>query len=181
MNARDVEANTGSAPIEASPAAAADPIMAAITLAVADGRAGEIAAARLRLTELWSTIGVDGDPLHRCTLAHYLADLQPTAAEALIWDTRALDAADMLTDRHVRDHHPGLDLAGFYPSLHLNLADNLRQLGAFDAARERITSARSHESALADDPYGRLIRTAIAEVSAAVDRRDVAPRPGSRQ
>ncbi|MGW8554845.1 DNA polymerase III subunit beta family protein [Streptomyces tubercidicus] len=45
-------------------------------------------------------------------------------AQALAWDARALDAADAATEQRVQEHHAGLHIADFYPSLHLNLADN---------------------------------------------------------
>jgi len=153
-----------------------DPIIDAIGNAVTEGRTGETAKARTELLGLWETVGVSGDPFHRCTLAHYLADLYADPAQALAWDVRAIDAADALTDQRVQRHQAGLHIAGFYPSLHLNLADNYRRLGSFDAAREQIDAARERASALADDPYGDLIRNAIDEVADAIARRDPAPR-----
>ncbi|WP_058854100.1 hypothetical protein [Nocardia jinanensis] len=145
--------------------------MNAITEAVTLGRSGEIAAARDRLLEIWRDIGALGDPLHRCTLAHYLADLYEDPARALTWDIRALDAADSLTDDRVQRHHGSLQVAGFYPSLHLNLADNYRRLGSWDAADEHLAAARERLQALPDDAYGAMIRTALAEVGEAVARR----------
>lgn len=85
-------------------------------------RTGSTLSARRKLLGLWSEIGVTGDPLHRYSLAHYLADLYEDPAQALAWDVRALDAADAMTDQRVQEHHAGLRIAGFYPSLHLNLA-----------------------------------------------------------
>lgn len=96
--------------------------MGAITTAVTLGHQGETARARQELLAIWEDLGVLGDSLHRCTLAHYLADLYPDPAEALIWDVRALDAASALTDHRAGEHHAGLEVAGFYPSLHLNIA-----------------------------------------------------------
>ncbi|WP_280406843.1 hypothetical protein, partial [Nocardia carnea] len=107
--------------------------MNAITEAVTLGRSGDIATARARLLEIWTAIGVAGDALHRCTLAHYLADLYDDPAQALAWDIRALDAADSLGDDRARQYHASLQVAGFYPSLHLNLADNYRRLGSWGA------------------------------------------------
>lgn len=129
-----------------------DPVMEAIGRAVAQGRTGDPAAARRTLLDLWSAIGVTGDPLHRCTLAHHLADLYDDPAQALAWDVRALDAADALTEQRLRTHHEGLRLAGFHPSLHLNLADLYRRLGSFDAATAHLTEARRHVSALPGTP-----------------------------
>ncbi|MER8027588.1 hypothetical protein ABTZ78_01220 [Streptomyces bauhiniae] len=146
-----------------------DPTMEAIGRAVEAGRAGDTAAAREELLRLWSTTA---DPLHRCTLAHYLADLHDDPAEALTWDIRALDAADILTEQRVQEHHADLHIAGFYPSLHLNLADNYRRLGSFKAATEHITEAQKHAPNLPHTPYGDLIRGAIQEVTEAIAVRD---------
>lgn len=154
----------------------ADPMMEAIGTAVTEGRSGDIAGARRQLLNLWNEIGIGGDPLHRCTLAHYLADLYDDPARALAWDVRALDAADVIADQRVQEHDAGLHIAGFYPSLHLNLADNYRKLGSFEAAREHIECAGERSSALAADSYGDLIREAIDEVATAIENQDTAVR-----
>jgi hypothetical protein len=153
-----------------------DPTMEAIGQAVTEGGAGDVDAARRKLLALWSTIGVTGDPLHRCTLAHHLADLYEDPALALPWDIRALDAADALTEQRVREHHAGLHVAGFYPSLHLNLADDYRRLGLFDAATEHIDAAREHAPSLPQDGYGAMLRAAIEQVAEAITQRDTAKR-----
>ncbi|MEV5548769.1 hypothetical protein AB0L35_22020 [Streptomyces sp. NPDC052309] len=162
--------------------AGADPTMDAIGRAVAEGRTGDTASARRTLLGLWSTIGVTGDPLHRCTLAHHLADLYQDPAQALAWDVRAMDAADAVTEQRVQEHHAGLHIAGFYPSLHLNLADNYRRLGSFDAAAEHINAAKECATSLPQDAYGALLRTAIEQVAESIAQRDTAERasaPGS--
>ncbi|CAL9674092.1 hypothetical protein SUDANB105_07743 [Streptomyces sp. enrichment culture] len=159
-----------------------DPTMEAIGHAVAEGRAGGSAFARQKLLGLWSAIGVTGDPLHRCTLAHHLADLYEDAAQALAWDIRGLDAADAVTEQRVQEHHAGLHIAGFYPSLHLNLADNYRRLGSFEAATEHIDAAKSHAPGLPRKTYGDLLRGAVREVAEAIVSRDRSRRasaPGS--
>ncbi|WP_296388647.1 hypothetical protein [Williamsia sp.] len=111
--------------------------------------------------------------------AHHLADLYDDPARALMWDVRALDAADALTDDWAQHHHASLQVAGFYPSLHLNLADNLRRLGSFDAAAEHLAAARERASALPDGDYGALIRGAIDGVGESVDRRSTERRPSA--
>ncbi|MGW4477338.1 hypothetical protein [Rhodococcus triatomae] len=154
-----------------------DTTMAAIAEAVTAGRSGDPDGARTRLLALWEEITPTGDALHRCSLAHYLADLYPDAAQALIWDVRALDAAAALTDERARNHHASLQVAGFYPSLHLNIADNLRRLGSFDAAREHFEAGRARVDALPDDEYGSLLRRALVEVGEAVEQRSTEARP----
>ncbi|GGP94876.1 hypothetical protein [Streptomyces roseolilacinus] len=159
-----------------------DPVMEAIGRAVAEGRTGDAASARRELLDLWSALGVTGDALHRCTLAHHLADLHEDPAQALAWDVRALDAADAVTEQRVRGHHPGLRVAGFHPSLHLNLADDYRRLGSFEAAAEHIDAARERLPDLPRDSYGDLLRAAVEEVAGAIAVRDTARRasaPGS--
>jgi hypothetical protein len=161
-----------------------DRTMEAITTAVLLGRDGDNATARRDLLAIWKQVGVAGDPFHRCTLAHYLADLHEDPAAALMWNIRALDAANALSDNRAQQYHASLHVAGFYPSLYVNIADNLRRLGAFGAATEHINNAEQHIAALTDDAYGHMIRAAITEVRQAVDNRDTARRasaPGAAQ
>lgn len=153
-----------------------DSTMDAISAAVLRGRDGDTESARRDLLSLWERIGSGGDAFHRCTLAHYLADLYDDPAESLVWDVRALDAADALSDERAREHHESLRVAGFYPSLHLNLADDFRRLGSFRAATEHLDRAQDHLSALPDDPYGDTIRTAVHEMRRAITDRDTAQR-----
>lgn len=159
-----------------------DATMTAITEAVLRGRAGATEAAREALTELWDTVGPQDDPLHRCTLAHYLADLHDDPAVALTWDTRALDAARALSDDCAQQHAPGVEVRGFFPSLHLNLADNYRQLASFEAAQRELDAAWELVHALPDDDYAAGIRTGSTKwkLRSAPRQRLAAPRPHRR-
>ncbi|NEE10783.1 hypothetical protein G3M58_30535, partial [Streptomyces sp. SID7499] len=87
--------------------------------------------------------------------------------------------ADAVTDQRVQEHHAGLHITGFYPSLHLNLADNYRRLGSFDAATEHINAAKEHAPDLPQDAYGASLRTALDEVAEAISRRDTTKRPSA--
>ncbi|MFI6045650.1 hypothetical protein ACIA8C_28755 [Nocardia sp. NPDC051321] len=156
-----------------------DDTMDAITRAVTLGREGQPDTAREALRTLWDSFGPQGDPLHRCTLAHYLADLYDDAAEALTWDIRALDAADSLTNARAQEYHSSLDVQGFYPSLHLNLADNYRRLSSFAAAQRELAAARATLHTLPETPYGTMIRTAVDEIEAAIQVEDTSPRPSA--
>lgn len=156
-----------------------DAVMEAISRSVSLGRDGDAAKARHDLLAIWRQVGVLGDPLHRCTLAHHLADLYDDPAQALVWDVRALDAADALTDQRVQDQHASLYVAGFYPSLHLNLADDFRRLGAFEAAAAHIEEAGEHAPSLLGGSYGDTIRDAIREVREAIAERDTTRRPSA--
>lgn len=156
-----------------------DDTMAAISRAVGLGHEGQPDAARNALLALWKSLGPQGDPLHRCALAHYLADLYDDAAEALTWDIRALDAADSLSNDRAQQYDSALDVRGFYPSLHLNLADNYRRLSSFTAAQREITAARATLHTLPDSPYSTTIRTAVDEVETAIQARSPRPRPSA--
>ena len=60
---------------------------------------GRREAARDLFARLWEEIGAEqGDPLHVCVLAHAMADVQDDVHQELVWDRRALAAADALTD-----------------------------------------------------------------------------------
>ncbi|MFR9801657.1 hypothetical protein ACL02T_05040 [Pseudonocardia sp. RS010] len=148
-----------------------DPVMAEIALAVDAAQAGPTAEARERFAQLWERVGPSGDPLHRCALAHHAADVQEDPVEELRWDLRALAAADELTDERAQEHHPSLAVAGFYPSLHLNLADVYLRLGHREEARDHLVRAEQAVTALRDDGYGRMIRQGIARCAARLDDR----------
>ncbi|MFD0364130.1 hypothetical protein ACFQZZ_22020 [Nocardia sp. GCM10030253] len=156
-----------------------DETMAAITRAITLGREGSPDAARNALLEIWDSLGPQGDPLHRCTSAHYLADLYEDAAQALSWDIRALDAADSLAADRARQYDSQLDVRGFYPSLHLNLADNYRRLGSFEAAQCEIDAARDSLHTLGDDAYGAIVRKAVDEIAESIRVRETARRPSA--
>lgn len=52
-----------------------------------------------------------------------MADVQDEMHEELLWDLRALAAADLLTDQRVARAGVAGSVAGLYPSLHLNLGE----------------------------------------------------------
>ncbi|MBO4274653.1 tetratricopeptide repeat protein [Microbispora triticiradicis] len=145
----------------------ADPTMARIGQAVElhHGQ-GQREAARDLFARIWDDIGGEqGDPLHVCVLAHSMADVQDDVHQELMWDLRALAAADLVTDERVAEAGVPLSVAGLYPSLHLNLADCYRKLGDLDRAREHLRQARAEIGALGDDGYGRLIRGGLERLA----------------
>jgi hypothetical protein len=145
-----------------------DDVMAEIAATVALGHRGDPATARLRFTEIWEGVGPSGDPLHRCALAHYAADVQPDLNEELRWDLRALEAVDEITDQRAKDYHQSLAVAAFLPSLHLNLADVYRRLGARTRAKHHVAEAQAAVGSLGDDGYGRMIRDGISRCAARI-------------
>ncbi|MEU9605831.1 hypothetical protein [Streptomyces sp. NPDC048057] len=130
---------------------------------------GDREEARNRFGALWSEIGETGDPLQRCTLAHYLADAQDDPGDELAWDLRALAAADALAQERPVDREAELALAALYPALHLDLAADYVQLQDLSAARLHLARARGASGALRDDGYGRGVRAAIARVARRLD------------
>lgn len=145
-----------------------DVVIERISAAVADYGAGDRDGARAQLAQVWSEIQA-GDALHRCFLSHYMADLQDDVRDELTWDQRALSAADEVTDERAnafaRQFGGALDVRTLYPSLHLNLGDDYRRLGAAARAREHLALAQQTMHVLPDDGYGRMIRGGIATLA----------------
>ncbi|MEV6766296.1 hypothetical protein AB0N16_37870 [Streptomyces sp. NPDC051105] len=135
---------------------APDAVLTRIGQVVMLHHAGDREEARRRLLDLWAELGEHGEPLHRCTLAHYLADTQDDPSDELAWDLRALSAADEAAGAE--------GLRGFYPSLHLNLAADYVKLGRTEAARTHLRRARGAAAALGDDGYGDGVRAAISRL-----------------
>lgn len=132
-------------------------------------RAGDVAGARAAFAQLWREAVAEDDAFHRCVVAHFAADAEPDVEQELAWDRRALAAADEVTEERAREYHASLSVAGFYPSLHLGLADDLRRVGDDDGARHHL--ARAHEvlGVLGDDPYGDTVRGVARRLAALYD------------
>jgi hypothetical protein len=142
---------------------------------------GDREEARNRFAALWEEIGEDGSPLHRCTLAHYMADTQDDPEAELAWDLRALRAADAggggAEDAGHRWPGVGRTLRGLYPALHLSLAGDYHRLGEHQLARGHLGRARATAAGLADDEYGDGIRAAIARMGQRLPHDPAAPAP----
>ncbi|MFJ5773741.1 hypothetical protein [Streptomyces sp. NPDC093094] len=158
--------------------AAPDAVMTRIGQVVMLHHAGDREEARGRFLTLWAEIGAHGDPLHRCTLAHYMADTQDDPDAELAWDLRALTAAEELTDDRLASHQGAPAVRALYPSLHLNLAADYVKLGRPDAARVHLRRARHASEALADDMYGDGVRAAIGRLELRLDREGGDGTPG---
>ena len=143
-----------------------DPTLVRMGEAVQLTHQGKPAAARALFEELWAEIGGErGDPLHVCTLAHAMADVQDDPHEELVWDERALAAAALLTDARMAEAGLTLPVAGLYPSLHLNLSECHRKLGDLARARDHLAQAEAKIDTLADDAYGQMIRDGMARIA----------------
>ncbi|MFF8279010.1 hypothetical protein ACF05T_23275 [Streptomyces lateritius] len=138
-----------------------DGVMTRIGQAMMLLHGGDREEARNRFGELWEQIGPDGDPLHRCTLAHCMADVQDDPDAELAWDLRALLAAEGAAGDRLAAHGSTVALRALYPSLHLNLAADYAKLQRPDAARTHLDRARAASDVLEDDGYGNGVRAAI--------------------
>jgi hypothetical protein len=128
--------------------------------------AGDREEARSRFGALWEELGPQGDPWHRCMAAHYLADAQDDPRDELLWDLRALAAADG-RDGGRGGERPSAELHGFRPSLHLGLAADYVKLGRPEAARIHLGRARALADALAEQGRPELgVRDAIRRLEA---------------
>lgn len=153
-----------------------DDVMARIVAAVERGRAGDKPAARQDLATLWTEMGEDdGDPFHRCVLAHFMADLQDDIHAELHWDELALAAVASVTDERAQQYDASLQVRGLLPSLYVSVADDLRRLGEMDRARGLVEQARSVSDALGDDEYGVLVKGIVESVGAALDEGSTEP------
>ncbi|MFJ9112830.1 hypothetical protein [Streptomyces sp. NPDC102283] len=157
--------------------ASEDAVMTRIGQAIMLLHGGDREEARNRFGALWSELGADGDALHRCTLAHYMADTQDDPGDELAWDLRALTAAEGLRTAEEPgegdgpgerrggargpEHRDTPAVRAFYPSLHLNLAADYLKLQRPDSARIHLQRARAAAESLADDGYGGGVRAAI--------------------
>ncbi|GGL88218.1 hypothetical protein GCM10010129_35040 [Streptomyces fumigatiscleroticus] len=143
---------------------APDAVLTRIGQVVMLHHAGDREEARHRFLDLWAEIGEHGDPLHRCTLAHYLADTQDDPGDELAWDLRALTAAEELAGDRFAGHESAPAVRALYPSLHLDLAADYARLGRREAARVHLRRARSAADALGDDRYGDGVRAALSRL-----------------
>ena len=135
----------------------ADEVLLGVGAALAAAGGGDRVGARRQLEALWAMVGADGDPLHRCAIAHTLADTQDGPDDELLWDERALDAARSVDAERMRlAAMPGTP-RGLLPSLHLNLADVLMRLGRRDEALVHVASGEAELDALPADGYRTMI------------------------
>lgn len=142
-----------------------DPILARIPEGIKLRQQGRNAEARAVFEQMWTDIaGEAGNPLHRCTIAHSLADAQDDVHDELRWDLAALRAAHAVTDEQVAAAWMGGSAAALFPSLHLNIAECHRKIGDLDQARIHLDHARQALDALPDGEYGAMIRNGLRDL-----------------
>ena len=141
-----------------------DEVMVRVGEAMGLAQRGDRAGALVLFSALWEQVGPTGDPFHRCAIAHSMADVQQEPADELVWDLRALEAADLLTDARVAAGGVSTSVEGFYPSLHLNLADVYQRLGDNGRAAEHVVACKAALGALEDGGYKRMIVDAVERV-----------------
>lgn len=111
--------------------------------------AGRIDDARNLFLQAWERSTDDYDA---CVAAHFLARQQPTPADTLHWNRKALELADAIADERVE---------GFYPSLYLNMGHSHEQLGNQEEARRYYDLAAAITDRLQDGRYGDLVKQGI--------------------
>lgn len=94
------------------------------------------------------------DDYEACIAAHYLARVQRTPNEVLNWNRESLRYADAVNDERV---------AGFYPSLYLNMGKAYEDLGRREEARKFYGLAEGKAITLPEGKYGDVVRHGVAE------------------
>jgi hypothetical protein len=143
-----------------------DEVMTRIGQVVMLLHGGDREEARNRFAALWEQIGEEGEPLHRCMVAHHMADTQDDPEDELDWDVRALRAASGMSGEAAR---------GFHPSLHLNLAASYWRVGEERMALSHLGRARESCWALGEDAYGDRIRAAVGRMELRLTGSDQLP------
>lgn len=153
-----------------------DTTMVRIGEGMALAQRGERQAARALFAAVWDEIGGDaGDAFHRCALAHSMADVQDETEEELRWDLRALDAAELITEERAAQGGVAGPVRGFYPSLHLNIAECYRKLRDLPRARHHLRCGQAALGALGDDGYARMITGGLDRLAAGLDAAGCVP------
>jgi hypothetical protein len=147
-----------------------DTMMDRINAGIALVHGGQRETARGVLADIWREIELEGEPFHRCVLAHFMADVQDEPRDELVWDLRALAAAESLSDGRVKAHDASMSLPGFFPSLHLNVGEAYRKVGDSANARKHLEQAQRAVNALDDaGGYMTTIRGGIARLAERLD------------
>ena len=143
-----------------------DPIMVAIMDAVAVLHAGRREEARVQFEAICSAFSLRADPLHECTLAHFMADTHDNPAVELEWNLRALRAAERAWPGGMPAPDWAPPIRTFFPSLHLNVADAYLRLGDTVNARVHLKAGLERVGDLPHNGYGAMIRSGLDRLAA---------------
>jgi tetratricopeptide (TPR) repeat protein len=94
------------------------------------------------------------DDYEACIVSHYLARVQRTPNEVLVWNQESLRYADTVNDERV---------APFYPSLYLNMGKAHEDLGNREEAIKFFLRAEAKAASLPEGKYGDMVRRGVAE------------------
>ncbi|MDQ1672796.1 MAG: hypothetical protein QOC98_1358 [Frankiaceae bacterium] len=150
-----------------------DPFMQRLGVGMQLAQQGDRAGAAALFAALWEEIGPDGDPLHRCALSHWMADVQDDLQDELLWDLRALEAAHQVTEERAAQAGLASPVGAMYPSLHLNLGEVYRRLNNREVARHHLVQGQEAAAALPDDGYGAMILRGLRGLQERLDEASV--------
>jgi len=133
-----------------------------------DGRPNEAFALFMRAWE--QSI----NDFERCIAAHYVARHQPSPADALHWNQKALDLAKAALKRATDDPRTNaadaamatdtatdIEIQNFFPSLYLNLGKSYEEIGSPHLARESYKLAAEKINSLPPSPYKDIVSDGI--------------------
>lgn len=112
---------------------------------------GKVEEATRLYQEAWE---VRADDYEACIVAHYMARVQRTPEDVLKWNRASLRYADGVNDERV---------AGFYPSLYLNMGKAYEDLGEREEARRFYGLAEAKVAVLPEGKYGDMVRHGVIE------------------
>lgn len=128
-------------------------LLGAIAHAAGLSHAGHHDEARRLLEALWNDSEPNPSALVRIAIAHAMGDVASTPDEQVVWDERALVAAELLTEAELRAAGIECSRAEFFPSLHLNLGDAHCRAGQLELARRHCALGQTALRYLAIDGY----------------------------
>ena len=111
---------------------------------------GELAAAKTCFGQAWAEASDDWE---RCVAAHYVARHQDTPEATLHWNEESLRYADAVG---------GATVAGFYPSLYLNIGHSHEMVGDREQAIDGYRNAERLLDALPPGPHADMVKDGVA-------------------
>ena len=112
--------------------------------------AGDLTGAMACFEQAWDEASDDWE---RCVAAHYAARHQNTPEATLHWNEECLTYAKAVGDETV---------AGFYPSLYLNIGHSHEMLGHREQAIEGYRNAEKLLRTLPPGPYADMVKDGVA-------------------